>query len=598
MKSKPGTELVPEEELYELFERRRPDPDAFRVGVEQRLEEQRRADEARGEDGEDNTLRAAFLKRAASFVPIDPLAGTLAGSALGKAVGTKLLPTVLALPALVIAATVGSFVAGARSLSRSIAGALPAEKSIPRSIKKDKIWGQRLLGVVFAGGLIAMLLAPLTGGQLAVDVLALMLLLSMASLVVMVRGFARAGVLSRPQVAGLGVGLLVAVFCGCFLWFSAMPVADDRSTLGVGWCAGVVLFGMVACWFAARRPLLGSLELGLGLACLVWLNPVGVTRTSPDSIRSQLVGLQPRTNDLRRWSELAALYEALRATGEEVPDLSSLADEVARAIESNAEVHPVVWTAAARMGLIDDEHWRLLASRQREAHALDRMLAGRGGINRTHYHEYEVPMLLAAREPSSEELDRLVAQVEAIWPETGDQRALGSADMCLRLLELLGRPDLVEARREAVHALLRDHWISDRGGALFTNVGGFTPNAAQFNTSFDDATLHGIELMARLGVPEDIDLWLLRGHLRWEARAGTLLFAEWHPFLKSLERAALLRLEREIGMPKRTWLEHLLAERLLIASLLIVLLCLVAIRLAPPVAPGKRRRRDAVICAA
>ena len=41
----------------------------------------------------------------------------------------------------------------------------------------------------------------------------------------------------------------------------------------------------------------------------------------------------------------------------------------------------------------------------------------------------------------------------------------------------------------------------------------------------------------------------------------------------------------EIGLPQQGWFEGLLKERLLIASILIVLLCVVAIRMAPPYPP-------------
>jgi len=53
-------------------------------------------------------------------------------------------------------------------------------------------------------------------------------------------------------------------------------------------------------------------------------------------------------------------------------------------------------------------------------------------------------------------------------------------------------------------------------------------------------------------------------------------------YLKAESRASLLRLERQLGLPARTWVESLLAERLLLAAIMIVALCLIAIRLAPP----------------
>lgn len=49
-----------------------------------------------------------------------------------------------------------------------------------------------------------------------------------------------------------------------------------------------------------------------------------------------------------------------------------------------------------------------------------------------------------------------------------------------------------------------------------------------------------------------------------------------------MKRAVLLRLESQLGLPERGCLASLLAERLFIAALLLVALCLMAIPLAPP----------------
>ena len=87
--------------------------------------------------------------------------------------------------------------------------------------------------------------------------------------------------------------------------------------------------------------------------------------------------------------------------------------------------------------------------------------------------------------------------------------------------------------------------------------------------------------MGRAGVPEGIEPRWIRGYLQNEARAGPW-FLKSGPTSDAMSRAALLRLERELGLPDRGWLESLLAERLLIATLLLVALCVMAIRLAPP----------------
>jgi hypothetical protein len=581
-------ELYPEDELARLFEPRRPDPAAFREGVNRRIEERRRAADERREAERRAPLRSALLRRAAALLPIDPGLGATGGALAGA----KWFPAALALPALVLASAFGAFAAGARALARTSGSALPdvspakATWRPVRPVNSDMALGGRLIGFVQFGSLLAFAAAFLFGGHLAVDVLVGVLLVSMAALVVNVRGFASAGMLSRESVARLGVGLLAMIFTGCFLWFQSFRVADDTSSLGVGWSAGTVWLGVFACLFAARRSMKGAGLMAVLMLFVALLNPFGLTFSWPSSVKRQLAELEPVASDLSRWREAAALFTALESVGAELPDLGPMVREVARTVDHDRDAHPVVWTAAAEMGLIDDEQWGVLACRKMEAYALDQLLADHGAINRTTYYSYRIPMLLATRELSADQHEALVQKVDQAWPEPGDHAALDVARMCVALFDELGRPDRIEARSADAHALLRTYWVSGAGAPLFAKVGGFTSNPEKFETSFDDCTWHALQLMARVGVPEEIDLHLLRSLLRRESHAMFPL-AEPAAYLDAHSRASLLYLERGLGLPPRTWFELLLAERLLIASLLIVGLCLVAIRLAPPGDPDR-----------
>ena len=88
-------ELVPEDELYELFETQRPQRDAFRAGIAERVAARNEANTGDAAD-EDGPVRSSFWRRAAAFLPIDPIGGAVAGSATGKVLGGKLLPAALA----------------------------------------------------------------------------------------------------------------------------------------------------------------------------------------------------------------------------------------------------------------------------------------------------------------------------------------------------------------------------------------------------------------------------------------------------------------------------------------------------------------------
>lgn len=401
----------------------------------------------------------------------------------------------------------------------------------------------------------------------------------MASLVISVRAFARLGALDRESVTRLATANLIAVFTGCFLWFQNLGIADVTSGLGIGAAASVILLGVPICYVAggARRKAL--LALGVGVFLTVLLNLLGATRTSHGSLRSQLVGLKLDTADLSRWEEASAIHDALVAVGAQVPDLAHVRERVAEAIRAEDDVHPVVWTAAHRMGLVSDRDWKSLSDQHMEAHRLDR-IQEHGSYNATDYFEYLFPMLVATRELTREQRETIADEILKEWPRIGEHGALVDARGCVRALEVLGREDLINELRDDASALLEAHWISGKGFRLFSNVGGFTPNPEKFRTSFEDDTLAGVELMARFGVPESIDLQAVHGYLRSESR-GYPLFVEWMPYLNALPRAALLRLREEIGFPERTWSEVAIGERLLLGTILIVLLCIAAIRMTP-----------------
>jgi hypothetical protein len=112
-------------------------------------------------------------------------------------------------------------------------------------------------------------------------------------------------------------------------------------------------------WRTARRAIVAFLVL-----CL--FHPFGSTHSSAASIRAQLEGFELTAESPTglEWQKAAALFSALRAIGEEPPELPELAAEVARAIDARVEAPDDVWVAAERMGLIrDEDRKRLVAQR-------------------------------------------------------------------------------------------------------------------------------------------------------------------------------------------------------------------------------------------
>jgi hypothetical protein len=572
---------TPEDELAELLRPHRPDPSAFRAGVARRAAEREREAAERREAERRHPLRAAAFRRAAALLGAESLA-----PAAGQAAASKALSTALALPALLFVGAVGGFVLGARSLSRSAREALPPAPEDPTVDPGDRPRrrrrprallprsGSRIVSAVQLASLLLICAPFVFGARYAIDVVMLFLLGAMALFVVAVREMSREVGLERRRVRLLCTVFLTQVVAGALLWTAAVPFADGAGALGRGWCGAVLLAGVVACarGGAPRR----WAALGV-VAFTIFLNPLGRTASSPASLAAQLGGYDLSVTSLRAWDEAAAVAAALRAVGADPGDLSRVRADVERAIEEGLDAHPVVWTAAAEMGLVDDAHWRALASRPDQARRLDQLLGSNGRI-RSDYELYQVPMLLAARALAEPERAALLAAIERSWP-AGGHGALTDAAVCVRAWEIAGRPDLADARAADVHRLLVERWIRNTAFS-FSKAGGFTSDPEKFRTSFDEPTWHAVRLMARFGVPAEVDARVVRGYLRSQARAFWL-FGDPDAYLSAHERASLLLLRGAVELPPRGAVERVLDERLLFASIALVALCLLAIRLTP-----------------
>ena len=123
MNPRSESECISEAELVELFRPRRADPEAFRRGVQRHIDARGGSGGgsvgAHGTRAEEDASRHSWLRRAAAFLPGDPMIGALGGSAAGKLAGAKFFPAALSLPVLLLGTAFGAFAAGARSLVRS-----------------------------------------------------------------------------------------------------------------------------------------------------------------------------------------------------------------------------------------------------------------------------------------------------------------------------------------------------------------------------------------------------------------------------------------------------------------------------------------------
>lgn len=582
-----GRSLVPEAELEELFRPRRPDAAAFREGVASRIKA-REAERETEERLAERTARparlhaaresSAFWRKVAAILPPD-----LAIVALKAGKGWSAAALV---PALALIAVFSAFTASLGSISRSTRNAAPPRgPTAPggnSASRRELRLGAGLHFALQLGGLAAFILPLCFGVRWVLELILGLLLLSMLALVAALRGLSRSGQLERGAVLQLCVGLLFTVFSSCFLWTRTLRLADGGSGLGMDWGATVVLGGTVALLAVHRRsaPRANLALVGAGallVFSLVFFPPVTM-RSAPEHVRAYVEGETLHAGELRAWDEVSNSVEALAAVGASPARLEHVRREVARSFEADVDAHPRVWTAGARMGLVTREQWARLAERKLERHRLESLLARSGPLLLPDYNEYELHMLLALRELSAEEREHIARRVAASWPSETTGRALNQLAQCARWMDLLGRSEWVDARRAEAHAVLERHWVAR--ASAFDRAGGFTSDPEKFPTSFADETLLGVELMARLGVPEGIDLARLRGHLRAESAWGGP-FLDGHPYLSATERAALLRLERQIGLPEPSPLMRLLSERVLLGAVLLVVLCFVAVARTP-----------------
>jgi hypothetical protein len=584
------SDSVLEAELFELFEPHRPDPQAFREGVQKRIAKLRaeRGERGKGDepdapsgerDAKLETRQApAWVRKVASFFPPD--FGALLLSS-GKGWSAALL-----LPALTPGALFGAFFMGKRSIARSVREAAPAPAPPPRGGTEAPPTRQSLVTLfLFPVTSLFFLLVVFTGITewiSAVDALLLLLILSVFAMVLQVRVHSSAGTLASDTALSTCVGVMNAAAFGCMMFANSSTLghASFESVFG-GWTTVVVAYGglfalvMRSSPAGRTRSLVAVLIFGLLAARIAWGSLRSTAGRVQEFVESQLLDASRE----HAWSEVASSVEALRDVGVHCPDLTPMREELERAIRDGWYAHDVAWTAGARTGTIDRESWRLLARRPEQAHRLRALLEEDGAFLWPAEEEYVLSMLLATRELSEDERTRLTERVAQSWAEPEHSGPLARALQCVRWFDLLGRSDLVEARRAEIHELLLRHWIPKRTSESW-RAGGFAPfEGASANVR---STVPAVELMARVGVPGDTDLRRVWGFLRFEVLWPGVILNSDSPRRWAPARAALLRLERQIGLPERSWLEALVAERLLIGVLLLVALCWTAIESAPP----------------
>lgn len=605
MKSRWENQITVErQEVADLFVRRRVDPAAFRARLEERIADRRAAAPPTAESGRDGAndgeldsqdsdpqaltqisaeKHSAFWRRVAAVLPLDAATGGVAtGAAAAKLFGGKVLPAALAMPALIMAAIVGGFFSGAQALRRSRSSAVDVAEHVEAEDPRSESSGPSSSLVSLS--LVAMALlffTPWVG--IVADVCILAMIGSMLSLKGVVRGLAPTGLLERRAVIRVAGVNLYWVMLLCYGQARQGVLWSATSDLGKGVAFAALSAAALACVLLGERNVRRLLWVSALLAFFAWINVMGLTFSTPSALRWRLNQMQLDPRDSGQWLEAAAIHRALVAVGAEPPALVELRGALKVALHTHTEDPPgsFVVMAADDMGMLDREDWRTLAQQRGVASIApftprQPIVLGFGAPERV-----ERSVLLEIHGGSDEVRRWLSDSFVLSWPESGSAIALREALDVVRGLQWLGREDAVHALRDRAHELLRDRWISLERAADRYKAGGFSWDPARYKWSSEAETQHAVELMSHVGVPDGIDIDLLRGYLRREC-LETLLWPD-DPTANSrdLTRAALLRVERGLVPTRHTWLKHLLDDRFALASLLLAALTIAALRMAP-----------------
>lgn len=570
------TDTISEAEVRELFAPRRADPSAFRALVAERIAQRERAAADAAARERDSGLRAHLARRAAALVPWNVSGG-------GGAVQLALAGMVW--PFLVLVVTVGWFFGVRSALARTSRAAVPTARE--PSPLTSPTFPTKSMGpaapvvamLVQTLAMLAVLSAIRTGSRWAIDALVLCALLTGLGLLWIVRLLAAQHMLTPRTVASAGASLLTALMIGGFVNPFARPIVDAGTEIGSSMCALVLLAGASSCAFVprpwpAKRALFWC---ALGWIAFVGLNGAACTSARPDELRAEIARVA-NSGDPTFQGAIVTANDALTAIGEARVAPPELEREIERALATPAGGDALLWRNALHAGAMNADRWRALAGRALEQARMDQLLRLDGPLALFDQGEYVLAMLVATRELTDAQRAKLVERLESGWPDASHADPIGDVARRVRALEVLGAQERVEARRDGVHELLREHQIAKNTYPQLGR-GAFTRDGDQPWPSLE-TTADAVELLARFGVPDGVDVRALRDHLRGQAARSSLFVSE-PPGMRLAANAALLRVERELGLPSRPLLVAIAAERSLIACALLSILVVAAVLSAP-----------------
>lgn len=606
-----STAPVAERDVRRALAPRNRDAEAFEDATLERIAELEAAAEGEGDDspelrlveGSTNGTDLRFVRRAAAFLPWTLVAKGLfpAAKVAGPKAGWKGLGALLSLPALSVILLLGTFVTAFSAMPKTDTGEPMTRRAMWREF--DKWWARHWWKVALGLGVILPLV--ICG---YVDVLFGVVLIAMLVLVAILRFMHHIGKGTRDQIGPLAFNFLFQMSLWMFMqpafrgndaWVGRSRAAAGAVILVVGALICFTLWQRTLPWTVRKRIAVVFLPVML-LTCLVGAH--GARRPSLERCVAfaerpdEFGGVRgdpwrcwvPLVQSLRYLEEHGALSAGtMRSSG-----IAASFDE--HWGDQRLDEEPVV--AAVRAGVFTDEDAAAVVA----LGEVDWMFPSVNSIGDIYLAHHQIASLMRLGILGEDQHAALVSAVLEEWPETDtvcwDLRQILR---CVELLEILGRIDLVHARRDEIAAVLLGHWIGDEypqlPGATFVPYPehGIGSRADFF---YHQSSHDALQLMLRVGVPEGVDAERFAFWLRESADPGFyvpgLITPDPWIYAMSADYELLRAWLRSEGrpVPGRSSVHAALLDPATLGTLLFTVLCVYAV-LRAPTAPRRDEER-------
>lgn len=568
--------------IREALRDKRPDPDAFEAGVRERID----AAPAASSVATTGAAVPGWVRVAASILPMPFLAGgkVLAGVAKVGPVGfgSKIIAW-LTLPAMSLCLLLGAFVYGvvqARRVTEGT-GTDDADASLDDIKIAMKAWFRRwgwAAGVFYLG----LFCLPFFGkGTWVFGVLVVSFFVFALALV----SLARAGLATRPAIGSLcGTAFwLLSMYFGMGMAGNSIPHLWAPALLPTVWYGGWALLAAIQWWgtpvrhdprFRKAVPLLvvAVLFVALLVGWIVVPRLIPTTTADVQEYVEEFNSAPYGSASWRDWEFAATWLQREQRTYD---------DSTPRALfeqELRGEQNRYVLSRAMRTGLLRPSDFsRLQELDQTRDSLLEPRSAGRrlGSLGQ---QDWAIRVLAVQGRLSDPERDllagRLAATLQHLADDDDPYGVLEEALRTTQLLAAIDRPVDVDAWAPQVHAWLEACRRPEP--FAFRRAGGFATYPSG-GPSYD-GTYYAIELMRIYGFPASLDANEIRNFLVDDTRVTDA------PYVLAAMRDTFEALP---DVPRPTLWDILYYERTLIASILLVLLCIYAMLRASPAAAAK-----------